>query len=165
MFCAKRHTAPRKSIKFGVLLPVVGAGSLGRRLRADAPPAEADYHRDPARMVEAYRRVEAASVSDAGEQLLHVVDGGVRDLPQLKKTGLPVYATGTAPSTSVTHYRFGGIDVSGTRVYPNDMIVADRDGVVVVPRMQAAKVFILGTEARLQRAQHGSLHRENSFDR
>jgi regulator of RNase E activity RraA len=229
MFFAKRHTAPSKSIKFGVLLLIVGTGSLGLILRADTPPSEADYNRDPARMVEAYRHVEAASVSDAEEQLLHekhymshkmqsifatkfagialtvllkkeenndpnalsgmlsaidsggpgsvyvmkvedgddiagmgglmgtamfsrgfagaVVDGGVRDLPQLKKIGFPVYATGAVPSTSVTHYRFGGvnvpIDVGGTRVYPNDIIVADQDGVVVVPRMQAAKVLIL----------------------
>ena len=29
------------------------------------------------------------------------IDGGVRDLPQLKKIGFPVYATGAVPSTSV----------------------------------------------------------------
>src|SRR5438270_11187774 len=40
-----------------------------------------------------------------------IVDGGVRDLPQLKKIGFPVYATGPVPSTSVGHYRFGGVDV------------------------------------------------------
>lgn len=49
-----------------------------------------------------------------------VVDGGVRDLPQLKKIGFPVYATGPVPSTSVGHYRFGGmnipIDCDGVKV-------------------------------------------------
>jgi regulator of RNase E activity RraA len=76
-----------------------------------------------------------------------VVDGGVRDLPQLKKIGFPVYALGPVPSTSVSHYRFGGvnlaIDVAGTRVNSGDIIVADQDGVVVVPRAHAVEVLIL----------------------
>jgi len=229
MFFAKRLPAPRKSTYFGVALLTLVTGSFGLLLRADTPLTEADYDRDPARMLEAYRHVEAASVSDAEEQLLHekhymshkmqsifptkfagtaltvllkkeenkdpnalsgmlsaidsggpgsvyvmkvedgediagmgglmgtamfsrgfagaVVDGGVRDLPQLKKIGFPVYATGAVPSTSVAHYRFGGmnvpIDVGGTRVNPNDIIVADQDGVVVVPRARAAQILIL----------------------
>ena len=40
-----------------------------------------------------------------------VVDGGVRDIPQLTKIGFPVYALGRAPSTSVGHYRFGGANI------------------------------------------------------
>jgi regulator of RNase E activity RraA len=75
-----------------------------------------------------------------------VVDGGVRDLPQLKRIGFPVYSTGSVPSTSVSHYRFGGVniplDVAGTHVAANDIIVADQDGVVVVPRARAAEILI-----------------------
>ena len=37
-----------------------------------------------------------------------VIDGGVRDVGQLRKIGFPVYATGIVPSTSVSHYRFAG---------------------------------------------------------
>ena len=74
------------------------------------------------------------------------MDGGVRDLPQLKKIGFPVYSTGAVPSTSVGHYRFGGINqtlqVGGTSVSANDIITADQDGIVVVPRARAAEILI-----------------------
>ncbi len=203
-----------------------GAGMF--TLHADTPMTATDYERDPAKMLEAYRHVEAASVSDAEEQLLHekhymshtmrsifpakfagtaltvllkkeenkdpsalsgmldaidsggpgavyvmkvedgadiagmgglmgtamfhrgfsgaVVDGGVRDLPQLTKIGFPVFATGPVPSTSVGHYRFSGknipLEIAGTHVEANDIIVADWDGVVVVPRAKAAQILI-----------------------
>jgi regulator of RNase E activity RraA len=79
-----------------------------------------------------------------------VIDGGVRDLPQLKRIGFPVYATGVVPSTSVSHYRFGGVnlplEIDGTHVEANDIIVADQDGVVVVPRAHAAEILILAQQ-------------------
>jgi regulator of RNase E activity RraA len=195
---------------------------------ADTPPTVADYQKDPALMLDGYRHVEAASVSDAEEQLLHekhylshkvqpifptkfagtaltvllkkeenhdpnalsgmlaaidtggqgsvyvmkvedgediagmgglmgtamfargfagaVVDGGVRDLPQLKRINFPVYSTGAVPSTSVSHYRFGGmnipLEVAGTHVDAGDIICADQDGVVVVPKARAAEVLV-----------------------
>jgi regulator of RNase E activity RraA len=75
-----------------------------------------------------------------------VIDGGVRDIPQLKRIGFPVYAIGPVPSTSVGHYRFGGsnlpINCDGVKVSANDIVVADQDGVVVVPRAQAAEVLV-----------------------
>lgn len=211
-----------------MLTLAVLAGLFSLNLHADTPSTQADFERDPARMLEAYRHVEAASVSDAEEQMLHqrhymshrmqaifptkfagtaltvllkkqentdpaalsgmlsaidsggagsvyvmkvedgediagmgglmgtamfsrgfagaVVDGGVRDLPQLRKLGFPVYSTGPVPSTSVSHYRFAGsnvpVEVGDTLVAAGDIIVADQDGVVVVPRAQAAAVLV-----------------------
>ena len=196
---------------------------------ADTPLAREDYERNPVLMVEAYRHVEVASVSDAAEQLLHerrymshkmqpifptkfagtaitvllkkeenkdpnalsgmlsaiddggpgsvyvmkvedgedtagmgglmgtamfargfagaVIDGGVRDLPQLRKIGFPVYSTGPVPSTAVSHYRFAGqnlpVEVGGIQVNAGDIVVADQDGIAVVPRAHAAEVLIL----------------------
>ena len=196
---------------------------------ADTPKTAAEYAADPAIMIDAYRHVEAASVSDAIEQILHerrymshrmqsifptkfagtaltvklvkeenhdpnalsgmlkaidaggsgsvyvmavedgadiagmgglmgtamfsrgfagaVIDGGVRDLPQLKRIGFPVYSTGPVPSTSVSHYRFEGVNVplvcDGVKVAPQDIIVADQDGVVVVPRDKAPEILVL----------------------
>jgi len=79
-----------------------------------------------------------------------VIDGGVRDVAYLKKIGFPVYALGIVPSTSVHHYRFGGSNVpvtcDGVEVKPGDIITADQDGVVVVPKAEAAKILELAQE-------------------
>ncbi len=79
-----------------------------------------------------------------------VIDGGVRDVAYLRKIGFPVYATGIVPSTSVHHYRFGGSQIpvvcDGVTVNAGDIIAADSDGVVVVPRAQAQQVLALAQQ-------------------
>ena len=74
-----------------------------------------------------------------------VIDGGVRDTAYLKKIGFPVFALGNVPSTSVGHYRFDGANVpvncDGVLVSPGDIVVADSDGVAIVPRAKAADVL------------------------
>lgn len=224
-FSRSFRTAPVLALVFaaGLLL------GLAHVVHADTPMTTADYSANPAAMIDAYRHVEVASVSDAMEQLLHqrrymshhmqsifpakfagsaltvklvqeenhdphaldgmlkaidsgapgsvfvmnvedgadiagmgglmgtamlsrdfagaVIDGGVRDLPQLKKIGFPVFALGPVPSTSVGHYRFASmnstITCDGVTVAPGDIVTADQDGVVVVPRQNAAEVLVL----------------------
>jgi regulator of RNase E activity RraA len=79
-----------------------------------------------------------------------VIDGGVRDVAYLRKIGFPVYATGIVPSTSVHHYRFGGSQIpvtcDGVSVNAGDIIAADSDGVVVVPRDRAVEVLKLAQQ-------------------
>lgn len=79
-----------------------------------------------------------------------VIDGGVRDVAHLRKIGFPVFATGIVPSTSVHHYRFDGANVplicDGVAVNPGDIIVADTDGVVVVPKAKAQEVLALAQQ-------------------
>ena len=79
-----------------------------------------------------------------------VIDGGVRDVAYLRKIGFPVYATGIVPSTSVHHYRFGGSQIpvtcDGVTVNAGDIIAADSDGVVVVPRARAQEVLTLAQQ-------------------
>jgi regulator of RNase E activity RraA len=74
-----------------------------------------------------------------------VIDAGVRDLPQIKRIQFPVFSRGVVPSTSINHYRFAGVNVpvtcAGVRVAAGDIIVADEDGVAVVPRAKAADVL------------------------
>ncbi len=74
-----------------------------------------------------------------------VIDGGVRDTAYLKKIGFPVFALGNVPSTSVGHYRFDGANVpvtcDGVLVNPGDIVVADSDGVAIVPHAKAADVL------------------------
>jgi regulator of RNase E activity RraA len=79
-----------------------------------------------------------------------VIDGGVRDVAYLRKIGFPVYATGIVPSTSVHHYRFAGSQIpvvcDGVPVNAGDIIAADSDGVVVVPRAEAQQVLVLAQQ-------------------
>jgi regulator of RNase E activity RraA len=79
-----------------------------------------------------------------------VIDGGVRDVAYLEKIGFPVFATGVVPSTSVSHYRFAGANIAiqcdGVTVRPGDVVVADADGVAVVPREAAEKVLALAQQ-------------------
>lgn len=74
-----------------------------------------------------------------------VIDASVRDLPQLQKIQFPVYSRGVVPSTLVGHFRFVGVNIpitcAGVRVNAGDIITADEDGVVVVPKAQAAEVL------------------------
>lgn len=74
-----------------------------------------------------------------------VIDGSVRDTPQIAKLQFPVFSRGIAPSTTINHYRFAGLNISvtcaGARVNPGDMVVADEDGVAVVPKARAAEVL------------------------
>src|SRR5579872_7199517 len=79
-----------------------------------------------------------------------VIDGGVRDVAYLRKIQFPVFATGIVPSTSVHHYRFAGAQIpvvcNGVPVNAGDIVVADSDGVVVVPRTQALPVLTLAQQ-------------------
>ena len=79
-----------------------------------------------------------------------VIDGGVRDVAYLRKIGFPVYATGIVPSTSVHHYRFAGsqlpVTCDGVLVNPGDIVAADSDGIVIVPRADASRVLALAQQ-------------------
>jgi regulator of RNase E activity RraA len=79
-----------------------------------------------------------------------VIDGGVRDTAYLQKIGFPVFATGIVPSTSIHHYRFAGANLpvvcDGVTVNAQDIVVADSDGVVAVPRARAKEVLALAQE-------------------
>ena len=74
-----------------------------------------------------------------------IVDGGMRDTPQVTKLQFPVFSRGIVPSTTVNHFRFAGKNIpvmcAGVEVRVNDIIVADMDGVAVVPSEHAADVL------------------------
>ncbi|HXW92685.1 MAG TPA: RraA family protein [Terriglobales bacterium] len=79
-----------------------------------------------------------------------IIDGGVRDVAYLRKIGFAVYSTGIVPSTSVHHYRFAAAQVAvscdGVTVNPGDIVAADSDGVVVVPKQMAQEVLQLAQQ-------------------
>jgi regulator of RNase E activity RraA len=66
-----------------------------------------------------------------------VTDGAVRDVAGVLGTGLPVWCQGVAPPPSVAALTFVGwqepIGCGGVAIFPDDVIVADTDGAVVIP--------------------------------
>lgn len=86
-----------------------------------------------------------------------VVDGGVRDTPQLTKLQFPVFSRGVVPSTTVNHFRVGGVNVpvkcAGVDVRPGDIVSADGDGVAVIRKEQAGEV--LAKARQLDETEHG----------
>ena len=67
-----------------------------------------------------------------------VTDGVVRDVAGVLDTGLPVWCQGAAAPPSVAGLTFVNwqepIGCGGVAVFPNDVIVVDEDGAVVIPR-------------------------------
>ena len=77
-----------------------------------------------------------------------VIDGAVRDAEALGELGLPVFACGVTPAGPYKNGP-GRLDVpvaiGGVVVHPGDIIVADADGVVVVPS-ETAEATLLAAE-------------------
>jgi len=67
-----------------------------------------------------------------------VTDGVVRDVAGVLDTGLPVWCQGAAAPPSVAGLTFVNwqepIGCGGVAVFPDDVIVVDEDGAVVIPR-------------------------------
>src|ERR1700723_964213 len=88
-----------------------------------------------------------------------VIDGSVRDTPQIRKLQFPVFSRGVVPSTTIDHFRVTGTNIpvtcAGVRVNPGDIVTADEDGVAVVPRARAADVLKKAQE--LDNTEHSML--------
>jgi len=80
-----------------------------------------------------------------------VVDGGIRDIAFLRNLGLPMMARYCSPASSRDRWRVvekqvpvqvRGALIDWITVYPGDIIVADDDGVIVVPKLLVEDVTI-----------------------
>lgn len=78
----------------------------------------------------------------------YVVDGGCRDVSFLIDRGFPVWCRYTTPRDIVGRWavRETGttIEIGGVAVHTGDYVIADRDGVVIVPEALAAEVVEAG---------------------
>jgi 4-hydroxy-4-methyl-2-oxoglutarate aldolase len=80
-----------------------------------------------------------------------IVNGTIRDLSEIEALDdYPVFATGVLPVTAVGRMEdiATGVDLDfrGIRVQPGDIVFADRDGVVFIPRDAAATVAEMADE-------------------
>ena len=79
-----------------------------------------------------------------------ITDGVVRDVEGVLGTGLPVWCQGVAAPPSVAALTFVGwqepIGCGGVAVLPNDIVVADADGAVVIPAALLAEVMAEAVE-------------------
>lgn len=97
-----------------------------------------------------------------------VLDGPIRDTDALRQMPLPVYATGSTPGGP--HKEGPGeinvpIACGGISVNPGDIIVADADGIIVIPLrdapnvLEAAKKFHEQDAAKVEAAKNGTSNR------
>lgn len=79
-----------------------------------------------------------------------VTDGVVRDLEGCLGTGLPIWCNGAAAPPSVAGLTFVNwgepIGCGGVAIFPDDVIVADQDGAVVIPQAFVSLILAEGLE-------------------
>ncbi|MER8530954.1 ribonuclease activity regulator RraA [Mesorhizobium sp. M1272] len=79
-----------------------------------------------------------------------VTDGVIRDIDGVLGTGLPVWCNGYAAPPSVAGLTFVAwqqpVGCGGVAVFPDDMIVVDQDGAVIVPKDMVEILLTEGPE-------------------
>ncbi|HEV7576108.1 MAG TPA: ribonuclease activity regulator RraA [Caldimonas sp.] len=131
--------------------PASWASPISTRAAIEAMPAGAIAVVDAMGTVDAgiFGDILCARMARRGVAAL-VSDGVVRDLAGVLATGLAVWCRGTAAPASVNGLTFVGwqepIGCGGVAVMPNDVIVADGDGAVVIPAGLVADVVAAAVE-------------------
>jgi regulator of RNase E activity RraA len=86
----------------------------------------------------AYGELMATTTKYYGGAKGAVVDGPIRDIPRVREIGFPVWAKGNIPTDSVGRAKLVGLNeritCGGVEVNPDDIVMADTDGVVVIPQ-------------------------------
>lgn len=97
-----------------------------------------------------------------------ILDGPIRDIDEIGKWDFPVYATGTTPGGP---YKEGPgeinvpISCGGISVNPGDIILADPDGIICIPRKDAANILVEAKkfqeadEGKLKKTKEGTINR------
>jgi regulator of RNase E activity RraA len=115
-----------------------------------------------------------ATASRARGAVGAVIDGAVRDVARLRAMQFPVFARGTSPFDSKDRQRVVDIDVpveiGGAHFRPRDLVLADEDGIVVVPREVEREALRIAwekvhTETEFRRAVGSGLPAAEAFRR
>jgi regulator of RNase E activity RraA len=107
-----------------------------------------------------------------------IVDGGVRDAPEIVALGMPTFCRYATPLISAKRWRLTRADVaialagqasSSVQVSPGDFIIGDADGVMVLPQLIAADVVgwteqLTEIEAAIVRRIEAGASREEAFE-
>ena len=74
----------------------------------------------------------------------YVVDGGTRDVDFIERLGFPVFCKFATPADIAGRWRVGetggAVRIGNVDIATGDYLIADRDGVVIVPRVHAETV-------------------------
>jgi 4-hydroxy-4-methyl-2-oxoglutarate aldolase len=94
-----------------------------------------------------------------------VTNGGVRDLPDVRKSGLQLFAGNVSVSHAYAHvFDFGGtVEIAGLTVHPGDLIQGDLHGVQTIPGEIAARVPQKAREIVKSRKELTGLCRSKDF--
>ncbi len=97
------------------------------------------------------------------------VDGCVRDADEVAELAIPVFARGAGIRSYTTHLELAGVNVpvafAGTQIRPGDIVVADGDGLAVVPGELAEEVLLQTLDiAGIEKEMEEGIERKCSLD-
>jgi 4-hydroxy-4-methyl-2-oxoglutarate aldolase len=101
-----------------------------------------------------------------------IADGGCRDVEFLIEMGFPVYARYATPRDIVGYWMVDAMDVpikiGKVAIAPQDYLLADRDGIIVLPRARAPEIVsaaavAVGTESQIRTAILGGLDPQEAY--
>lgn len=98
----------------------------------------------------------------ANQHVGAVLDGGVRDIAEIRRDyDFPVFARAVSPGTTLGRYKTVASQVpamiGGVMVHPGDIVIADIDGVVVVPFAHAEAVLAMSQEIDVRELEQAKL--------
>lgn len=154
--------------------PVVGRKFVGRAVTALVRPARPEESTPANAVVHSIQMIDEAKPGEVGVIVMEgglevaalgglmataakargmagmVLDGALRDVEHVRRIGLPVFARAISPVNAVGRFKSVAknvpVECAGVTVRPGDIIVADEDGVVVVPQEQAEQVLKVAQE-------------------